>query len=122
VYQRAAVRSRPTRTYIGPWLPEPVDTSADPALGAERAEALQFATLMLLERLSPAERAAYMLREAFDYPYEQIAHTIQVTDANARQLVSHARKHLTSERRESTSSGGQQRLLTAFLAAAETGI
>jgi len=54
---------------------------------------------MLLERLSPAERAAYMLREAFDYPYEQIAHTIQVTDANARQLVSHARKHLTSERR-----------------------
>ena len=76
---------------------------------------------MLLERLSPAERAAYMLPEAFDYPCEQIAHTIQLTDANARQLVSRARKLLTSERRESTSSGGQQRLLTAFLAAAETG-
>ena len=60
-------------TYIGPWLPEPVDTSSDPALGAERGEALGFAVLLLLEKLTPTERAAYILREAFDYPYPEIA-------------------------------------------------
>src|SRR5262249_33858638 len=55
-------------TYVGPWLPEPVDTSADPHLGAERGEALGLAVLVLMEKLSPMERAAYVLREAFDYP------------------------------------------------------
>ena len=52
--------------YVGPWLPEPVDTSADPSLGAERAEALDAAVMMLLEKLGPEHRAAYVLREAFD--------------------------------------------------------
>ena len=55
-------------TYIGPWLPEPVNTDADPALGAERGEALQFAILLLLEKLTPTERAAYVLREALRLP------------------------------------------------------
>ena len=55
-------------TYIGPWLPEPVDTSSDPGLGAERNEALQYAVMVLLEKLTAKERAAYILREAFDYP------------------------------------------------------
>jgi len=64
-------------TYIGPWLPEPVDTSADPFLGAERGEALSFAVLLVLERLSPTERAAYILREAFDYPYDELATMLQ---------------------------------------------
>ena len=59
-------------TYVGPWLPEPVDTSSDPALGAERGEALGFAILLLLEKLSPTERAAYILREAFAYSYREI--------------------------------------------------
>ena len=63
-------------TYIGPWLPEPVDTSADPLLGAERGEAMELATLMLLERLTPTERAAYVLREAFGYPYAQIGEVL----------------------------------------------
>src|SRR5690349_7489683 len=73
-----ATQSARTRreTYVGPWLPEPVDTSADPALGAERGEALEVAVLMLLEKLTPTERAAYVLRQAFDYPYEQIAEII----------------------------------------------
>ncbi len=53
-------------TYVGPWLPEPVDTSADPELGAERAEAVELAVLHLLEKLPPTERAAYVLREAFE--------------------------------------------------------
>lgn len=71
-----SARSR-RETYIGPWLPEPVDTSGDPRLGAERAEAVEFAVLLLLEKLSATERAAYVLREAFDYSYDQIAHTIR---------------------------------------------
>jgi RNA polymerase sigma-70 factor (ECF subfamily) len=86
-------------TYIGPWLPEPVDTSADPLLGAEKAAALELAVLLLLERLTPPERAAYVLREAFDYPYDQIAAIVQASEATARQHVSRARKHLAAERR-----------------------
>ncbi|MFD0539026.1 sigma factor-like helix-turn-helix DNA-binding protein [Actinomadura luteofluorescens] len=74
VLQSARVRRE---SYVGPWLPEPVDTGADPYLGAERGEALNLAVLMLLERLSPTERAAYVLREAFDYPYPQIAEILQ---------------------------------------------
>ncbi|MEU9024095.1 RNA polymerase sigma-70 factor [Actinomadura sp. NPDC048394] len=108
-------------TYIGPWLPEPVDTGADPHLGAERGEALNLAVLMLLERLSPTERAAYVLREAFDYPYPQIAAIVQVGEAAARQLVSRARKHLRSERRAPVTGAEQRRLLAAFVAAARAG-
>ncbi|MBD2894425.1 hypothetical protein amrb99_33500 [Actinomadura sp. RB99] len=108
-------------TYVGPWLPEPVDTGADPHLGAERGEALNLAVLMLLERLSPTERAAYVLREAFDYPYPQIAAIVQVGEAAARQLVSRARKHLRSGRRAPVTGAEQRRLLTAFVAAARAG-
>ncbi|GAA4600878.1 ECF RNA polymerase sigma factor SigJ [Streptomyces sp. 111WW2] len=74
--------------YVGPWLPEPVDTSADPQLGAERAEAVEMAVLLLLERLNPVERAAYVLREAFDYSYRQVAAILETSEGNARQLVS----------------------------------
>jgi RNA polymerase sigma-70 factor (ECF subfamily) len=108
-------------TYVGPWLPEPVDTSNDPTLGAERAEALGFAVLVMLERLTPTERAAYVLREAFAYGYPQICEIVQVSEAAARQLVSRARKHLAGERRRQVTRQEQQRLLTAFLAAAKTG-
>src|SRR5258707_6311713 len=113
-------RSR-RETYIGPWLPEPVDTSGDPRLGAERAEALEFAVLLLLEKLSPTERAAYVLREAFDYSYDQIAHILRSTEANARQLVTRARKHIRDGRRKSVSSSEQRRLLNAFVLASEKG-
>jgi len=71
-------------TYIGPWLPEPVDTSADPTLGAERGEALELAVLLLLEKLRPAERAAYVLREAFEYSHRQIATVLDLTESNVR--------------------------------------
>lgn len=116
--QSARVRRE---SYVGPWLPEPVDTSADPALGAERAEALDFAMLMLLEKLSPTERAAYVLREAFDYPYDQIAEIVQQTQTGARQLVSRARKRLGSERRQTVTAAEQRRLLDAFVLAAQAG-
>ena len=108
-------------TYIGPWLPEPVDTSADPALGAERGEALEFAVLLLLEKLSPVERAAYVLREAFDYPYSTIAEIVQLKEPAVRQLVSRARKHLVAERRAPVASKRQRELLAAFLEAAQAG-
>lgn len=105
-------------TYIGPWLPEPVDTSADPALGAERGEALQLAVLLLLQKLSPTERAAYILREAFDYSYRQIATILHLTEPNTRQIVTRARKHVAGERRTPVKHAEQQRLMHAFITAA----
>jgi RNA polymerase sigma-70 factor (TIGR02957 family) len=116
--QSARVRRE---TYIGPWLPEPVDTSADPYLGAERGEALEFAALLLMEKLTANERAAYVLREAFDYPYAQIADVLESTEPAVRQLVSRARKHVTGERRTPVSADAQRQLLTSFVAAARTG-
>ncbi|MFC5502978.1 RNA polymerase sigma-70 factor [Lysinimonas soli] len=107
--------------YVGPWLPEPVDTSADPTLGAERAEALGLAVLLMLERLSPTERAAYVLREAFAYPYDQISAIVQVSEPATRQLVSRARKHLAEGRRREVPVDEQRRLLSVFLTAARTG-
>jgi RNA polymerase sigma-70 factor (ECF subfamily) len=115
VVQSARVRRE---TYVGQWLPEPVDTAADPALGAERGQALEVAVLLLLEKLSPAERAAYVLSEAFDHSYAQIADILSVSEANARQLASRARKHLADERREPVPVAEQRRLLGAFLTAA----
>ncbi|MEU4191991.1 RNA polymerase sigma-70 factor [Kribbella sp. NPDC026611] len=108
-------------TYVGPWLPEPVDTSADPLLGAERGEALSFAVLLVLERLSPTERAAYILREAFDYPYDELAAMLQSTEPAVRQLVSRARKRIKAERRTEISGSQQQTLLKAFVDAARSG-
>jgi RNA polymerase sigma-70 factor (ECF subfamily) len=98
-----------------------VDISNDPGQGAERVEALKLAVLVLLEKLTPTERAAYVLREAFDYPYRQIAGILQMEEANVRQLVSRARKHVTDGRRTPVSSDEQRRFLAAFIAAAQKG-
>lgn len=107
--------------YIGPWLPEPVDTSADPLLGAERAEALSVGVLLLLERLSPAERAAYVLREAFAYAFRDIAAVLEITEANARQLATRARSRIDEQRSRPVSEEHRDRLLAAFIAAAQSG-
>lgn len=108
-------------TYLDTWLSEPVDTSSDPALGAERSEALRLAVLLLLEKLSPTERAAYILHEAFDYSYRQIADILQLQEANTRQLVSRARKHIADGRRSPVSARQQRRFLDVFVAAAQKG-
>ena len=105
----------------GPWLPEPVDTSADPRLGAERGQALAYGVLLLLEKLTPTERAAYILREAFDYPYRDIANVLRLEEANARQVVTRARQHVANGRRMPANSTEQRRLLEAFIAAARNG-
>ena len=107
--------------YVGPWLPEPVETSADPYLGAERGDALQFAALLLMERRTPNERAAYVLREAFDYSYPEIADVLGPTGAAVPQSVSRARKHMASERPISAPAAAQRELLTKFIAAARDG-
>jgi len=108
-------------TCIGAWLREPVDTSGDAAFDAECGEALGLAVRVLLEKLSPKERAAYILREAFDYSYRQIADILQMEETNTRQLVSRARKHIADGRRTPASSSKHRRLLDAFVTAAHTG-
>jgi RNA polymerase sigma-70 factor (ECF subfamily) len=104
-----------------PWLGDKVDAVADPSLNAERREALESAMSVLLQRLSPAERAAYVLREAFDYSYRRIAAILGVSEANARQLATRARRRLSGEDRRPVSAGEQRRLLEAFVSAAQTG-
>jgi RNA polymerase sigma factor (sigma-70 family) len=108
-------------TSVDAWLPEPADTNADPGLGAERGEALNVAVLVLLEKLPPRERAAYVLREAFNYAYREIAGILRIEDANARQLVTRAREHVSDGRQAPVCPVEQRRLLDAFIAAARTG-
>ena len=105
----------------GSWLPELVDTTTDPGLWAERAEALNAAMVLLLEKLSPTERAAYVLREAFNYPHRDIAVILRVEEANARQLVTRARAHVSGGRRAPVNPAEQRQLLKAFIGAARTG-
>ena len=115
-----SARSR-RETSAGPRLPEPVDDSADPRLEAERDQALASGMLLLLERLTPIERAAYILREALDYPYREIASVLRLGEANARQVVTRARQHVANGRRMAANSTEQRRLLDAFIAAAKNG-
>jgi RNA polymerase sigma-70 factor (ECF subfamily) len=115
-----SARSR-REVYVGPWLPEPVSTQNDPELLAEHAESLNLAVLLLLERLSGPERAAYVLHEAFDYPFRQIAEVLETSEANARQLASRARAHLDRERGVTVTAAERDRLLAAFMAAARSG-
>lgn len=115
-----SARSR-RETCVGTWLAEPADIGLDPQLEAERGEALEHAVCLLLETLSPAERAAYVLREAFDYGYRQIADILRLGEANIRQLVSRARRHVADRPRARVSSVERCRLLKAFIAAAHQG-
>jgi RNA polymerase sigma-70 factor (ECF subfamily) len=97
------------------------DAAADPAIAAEHREALESAVRLLVERLSPAERAAYTLREAFDYPYWRIAEIIQATEATSRQLVSRARKRVGGGPGQPVKALECARFLTPFLTATRTG-
>jgi RNA polymerase sigma factor (sigma-70 family) len=108
-------------TYVGPWQPEPVDVNGDPRAAAEQGQALACGVRMLLEKLTPTERAAYVLREAFDYAYRDIANVLRLAEANARQVVTRARQHIASGRTTATSSIEQERLLKVFIAAAQDG-
>jgi RNA polymerase sigma-70 factor (TIGR02957 family) len=110
--------------YVGEWLPEPLlaGEEADPARQAELADSLSLAFLVLLESLSPEQRAAFLLREVFDYPYEQIARIVGKSEDNARQLVARARR-LVEERRPRFEASRERReaLARRFFAAAVDG-
>jgi RNA polymerase sigma-70 factor, ECF subfamily len=101
--------------------PELADAAPDPTVSVERRDDLELAVRTLLETLSPAERGAYVLREAFDYAYPRIATVLGLSEANARQLVTRARSHLSREPGRQVGAAEHRRLLEAFLAAARTG-
>jgi RNA polymerase sigma-70 factor (TIGR02957 family) len=111
-------------TYVGEWLPEPLVASAhdDPARKAEMADSLSLAFLVLLESLSPEQRAAFLLREVFDEPYDRIAEIVGTSEQNARQLATRARRHVEERRpRFETSREQREELASRFFAAAEEG-
>lgn len=117
VVQTARVRREAP---AGRWLPEPAGND-DPTDGVEQAEAVEHGLHLLCERLTPAERAAFVLRTAFDYPYHRIAGILRVSEANARQLVSRASRRLACGRRRPVDPGFHRELTRAFSAAARHG-
>ncbi|MEU4228375.1 RNA polymerase sigma-70 factor [Nonomuraea sp. NPDC026600] len=110
-------------SYVGPWLPEPVATAeAGPLDTAELRDTVSYATLHLMERLSPPERAVFVLREAFELPYDQIAEIVGASVANARQLHHRAAQRLEQGRdRFQPTSEQHAELLLKFVAAASGG-
>jgi RNA polymerase sigma factor (sigma-70 family) len=114
-----SARSR-RETCVDTWLQEPADPGADPRTAAEQRQALA-SGFLVLEDLTPTERAAYILREAFDYPYRDIAQALRLAEANARQLVTRARQRVASRRRAAVPSSPPRHLLDAFVHAVQTG-
>src|SRR5690606_4158724 len=124
---RSADRARVD--YVGPWLPEPVQTANDDAMDANSPEqasalasSLTTAFLLALQRLTPKERAAYLLHEIFDVPYPEVARTLDLQEPACRQLVTRARGHTERAKgRHATPPGRQRQLLAAFGTAVATG-
>ncbi|MFJ8663187.1 RNA polymerase sigma-70 factor [Streptomyces sp. NPDC093795] len=122
--QLTSARAR-RETYVGQWLPEPL-LAGDPMLGpadtAEQRESLSYAVLTLLERLTPNERAVYVLREAFDYSHREIAEILDVTEAASQQIFHRAKKHIADGRsRTEVDEATARRIVEEFLAAATSG-
>ncbi|WP_458076316.1 RNA polymerase sigma-70 factor [Streptomyces sp. EMB26] len=122
--QLTSARAR-RETYVGQWLPEPL-VAGDPMLGpadtAEQRESVSYAMLVLLERLSPDERAVYVLREAFGYAHKEIAGILDVSEAASQQILHRARKHVARGRaRREIDEAEARRVVEEFLAAATSG-
>lgn len=110
------------REYIGPWLPEPMLTeSTDPAADVERQQAVDYASLVLLERLAPVERAVYVLRTAFGYGHRELAQLLGLTEEGSRQHFRRARQRIEGERRFAADPAQHRRLFESFLQAAQQG-
>ena len=90
--------SRRREAYVGPWLPEPLLTSPDVAEDVELADSVSTAMLLVLETLTPTERAVFVLREVFDLPYDEIADAVDKTPAAVRQIAHRARSHVEARR------------------------
>jgi RNA polymerase sigma-70 factor (ECF subfamily) len=112
-------------TYVGEWLPEPLVTdgsAADPAAHAEQAESLSMSFLLLLERLTPIERAVFLLHDVFDYEFKEVGAIVGRTPATCRQHAVRARRFITANRpRFDASEAERDELLRGFLAAADRG-
>jgi RNA polymerase sigma-70 factor (ECF subfamily) len=117
-----SARARRER-YVGPWLPDPlVADDADPADRVTLDESVSLALLFVLERLSPAERTAFVLHDVFGHSFDEVGEVVGRTPAAARQLASRARRHVVEQRpRQSSSREQQQRAVEAFAAASEDG-
>jgi RNA polymerase sigma-70 factor (ECF subfamily) len=111
-------------TYVGAWLPEPLvtETVPDASESVELAESLSMAFLMLLERLSPTERAVFLLREVFHFDYEEVARIVEKSEVNCRQIMTRARKHMEAGRTRFDADQEQaQRLVEQFTRASTQG-
>ncbi len=118
-----SARARRER-YVGEWLPEPIITDSldDPARHAETADSLSLAMLVLLESLSPEQRAVLLLHDVFDYPFAEIAAIVGKSEDNTRQLAARARQHVEQRRpRFQTTREQQEELAARFFEAAEQG-
>jgi RNA polymerase sigma-70 factor (TIGR02957 family) len=119
--QLRSARARRER-YVGEWLPEPLAVGSSPAEQAETADSLSLAFMVLLESLTPQQRAAFLLREVFQYPYAQVAEIVGSTVDSARHLVSRARNHVRERRpRYDAKRQEHHELAQRFFAAAGQG-
>ncbi|MEV7046221.1 RNA polymerase sigma-70 factor [Amycolatopsis sp. NPDC051061] len=112
---------RRREAYVGPWLPEPLLTAPDVAENVELAESVSMALMLVLETLSPTERAVFVLREVFDFGYDEIAGAVGKTAATCRQIAHRARRHVDARRpRETVSARETRAALESFQRALET--
>ncbi len=118
---RLRVLQRRKEAYGGPWLPEPLLTAPDVAEDVELAESVSMALMLVLETLSPTERAVFVLREVFDVSYDEIAAAVDRTPAAVRQIAHRARQHVGARRpRETVSAAETRAALESFRRAVET--
>ncbi|MFF3666260.1 RNA polymerase sigma-70 factor [Microtetraspora malaysiensis] len=125
VSNQALERLRSTQhkreTYVGPWLPEPILTSGDTADSVTGAESVSMAMLVVLETLSPLERAVFVLKEVFDFSHAEIAEAVERSEAAVRQAAHRAREHVQARRPRFAADRSRQRAVTERFFAAATG-
>jgi RNA polymerase sigma-70 factor (ECF subfamily) len=119
---RIRTLARRRESYVGPWLPEPLLTSPDVAEDVELADSVSTAMLLVLETLTPTERAVFVLREVFDLPYDEIAAAVDKSPAAVRQIGHRARSHVEARRpREVVDKAQRDAVIERFMAALATG-
>ena len=119
---RLRTLARRRESYVGPWLPEPLLTAPDVADDVELADSVSTAMLLVLETLTPTERAVFVLREVFDVPYDEIATAVDKSPDAVRQVAHRARSHVLARRpRQEVSRAEQDRVIERFARAAATG-
>ncbi|WP_280380782.1 RNA polymerase sigma-70 factor [Nocardia wallacei] len=119
---RLRTMNRRKESYVGSWLPEPLITAPDVAEDVELAESISMALMLVLETLSPTERAVFVLREVFDISYDEIAAAVDKTPAAVRQIAHRARRHVDARRSRASVSASQIRVvLESFQRALQAG-